>query len=135
MTEQVGPAAEERINQISGAVVDAAVKVHMALGPGLLESAYAACLLHELRKRGLAVRPQVGLPVEYDGVKLDIGYRVDLLVEEEVVVEIKAVEKLQAVHEAQLLSYLKLGEKRLGLLLNFNVRRMKDGIKRMVNKL
>src|SRR5262249_25116156 len=107
------------LNQISGSIVDAAMKVHTALGPGLLESAYEACLGDELRKRGLQVQSQVALPVTYDGIKIDIGYRIDLLVEESVVVELKAVEKFAPIHEAQLLSYLKLSGLRLGLLINF----------------
>jgi GxxExxY protein len=123
------------INEVSGSVVDAAMKVHTALGPGLLESAYEACLLHELRKRGRKVLSQVVLPVVYDGVKIDVGYRIDLLVEDVVIVELKAVEKLLPIHDAQLLSYLKLGGYRLGLLINFNVLHLKDGIKRKVNNL
>jgi GxxExxY protein len=123
------------INEVSGSVVDAAMKVHTTLGPGLLESAYEACLLHELRKRGRKVLSQVALPVVYDGVKIDVGYRIDLLVEDVVIVELKAVEKLLPIHDAQLLSYLKLGGYRLGLLLNFNVLHLKDGIKRKVNNL
>ena len=124
-----------RINEISGQIVDAAMKVHSALGPGLLESAYEGCLVHELRKRGLQVANQVTLPVVYDGVEIDVGYRLDLLVERSVIVELKAVDKIAPIHEAQLLTYLKLSGHRLGLLLNFNVVRMKDGIKRMVNNL
>jgi len=123
------------VNEVSGSVVDAAMKVHTALGPGLLESAYEACLLHELRKRGRKVLSQVALPVVYDGVKIDVGYRIDLLVEDVVIVELKAVEKLLPIHDAQLLSYLKLGGYRLGLLINFNVLHLKDGIKRKVNNL
>jgi GxxExxY protein len=123
------------VNEISGAVVDAAMKVHSALGPGLLESAYEACLLHELRKQGLKVEAQASLPVAYDGVKIDVDYRVDLLVEGAVIVELKAVETLLPIHQAQLLSYLKLNDKRVGLLINFNVLHLRDGIKRMVNKL
>ncbi|MHC4917855.1 MAG: GxxExxY protein [Planctomycetota bacterium] len=126
---------EEELNEISGCVVDAAVKVHSQLGPGLLESAYQSCLAHELQQRGRQVKTEEAFPVVYDGLELDVGYRVDMLVDEEVVVETKAVEKIHPVHEAQLLSYLKLGKKKVGLLLNFNVKRMKDGIKRMVNKL
>lgn len=122
-----------RPNDISGNVVDAAIKVHSALGPGLLEGAYEACLAHELRKRGLNVRAQVPLPVLYDGVRINVGYRVDLLVEGTVVVELKAVAKLLPIHNAQLLSYLKLSGHSLGLLLNFNVPHMRDGIKRMLN--
>jgi GxxExxY protein len=123
------------VNEVSGIVIDAAMKVHTALGPGLLESAYEACLLHELSKRGLKGLSQAVLPVVYDGVKIDVGYRIDLLVENAVVVELKAVEKLMPVHDAQLLSYLRLGGYKLGLLINFNVLHLKDGIKRMVNKL
>ena len=123
------------INEISGAVVDAAMKVHSALGPGLLESTYEACLAYELRKRGLQVATQVGLPVVYDEAQLDIGYRIDLLVENLVIVELKAADAVLPIHEAQLLSYLKLSGKKVGLLINFNVLRLKDGIKRMVNNL
>ncbi len=123
------------VNEVSGTVIDAAMKVHTAIGPGLLESAYEACLLHELGKRGLKVLSQGVLPVIYDGVKIDAGYRIDLLVEDVVVVELKAVEKLMPIHEGQLLSYLRLGGYKLGLLINFNVLHLKDGIKRMVNNL
>ncbi len=121
------------LNEISAQVVDAALKVHSALGPGLLENVYEVCLKHELAKRGLTVRQQVGLPVMYDGVEVELGYRLDLLVEEQVIVEVKAVDQLTSVHEAQLLSYLKLGDKRLGLLINFHVSHLKNGIKRMAN--
>jgi GxxExxY protein len=123
------------INAVSGQVVDAAIRVHSVLGPGLLESAYEACLAHELRKRGFKVMSQVGLPVVYDGVTIDVGYRIDLLVEDSVIVELKAVEKVAPIHEAQLLSYLKLSGHRLGLLINFHVLHLKDGVKRMVNRL
>ena len=123
------------VNKVSGAIVNAAMKVHSAVGPGLLESAYEACLLHELRQLGMKAQAQVSLPVAYDGVKIDVGYRVDLLVEDAVIVELKAVETLLPIHEAQLLSYLKLSGKRVGLLINFNVPHLKDGIRRMVNKL
>jgi len=123
------------VNDVSGAIVNAAMKVHSSLGPGLLESAYEACLLHELRQLGLNVATQVSLPVAYDGVKIDVGYRVDLLVEEAVIVELKAVETLLPIHHAQLLSYLKLSGKRVGLLINFNVLHLKNGIKRLVNQL
>ena len=121
------------INEVTGLIVDAAMKVHSALGPGLLEGAYEACMRHEMTSRGLGVKSQVLLPVEYDGTLIDAGYRVDLLVEDIVVVELKAVERLAAIHEAQLLTYLKLSRKKVGLLLNFNVVQMKDGIRRMVN--
>lgn len=123
------------INTVSGQVVDAAIRVHSALGPGLLESAYEACLAHELRKRGLKVLTQVALPVVYDGATIDVGYRIDLLVEDGVIVELKAVEKVAPIHEAQLLSYLKLSGHKLGLLINFHVLHLKDGVKRMVNRL
>ncbi|MGH7202113.1 MAG: GxxExxY protein [Planctomycetaceae bacterium] len=121
------------LNEISGQIVDAAMKVHSALGPGLLESAYEACLAYELRSRGLHVATQVELPVVYEGVRLDVGYRIDLLIEGSVIVEVKSVDSLAAIHSAQLLSYLKLSDKRLGLLINFNVTRLKDGLKRLVN--
>ncbi|MDQ1728047.1 MAG: hypothetical protein QOD33_172 [Pyrinomonadaceae bacterium] len=119
-------------NEISGAVVDSAMKVHSALGPGLLESAYGICLTHELVKRGFKVRTKVPLPVVYDTVKLDAGYRLDLLVEDTVVVELKAVEALAPIHQAQILSYLKLSGKPIGLLINFHSLHLKDGIKRFV---
>jgi GxxExxY protein len=106
--------------------------VHRALGPGLLESAYEECLCHELTLRRLAFERQKPLPVEYKGTKLDCGYRLDLLVEALVVVEIKAVEVIQPIHEAQLLTYLKLGGWKLGLLINFNVPFLKDGIRRRI---
>ena len=121
------------VNKISGAIVDASMKVHTVLGPGLLESAYEACLLHELGKRGFNVKNQSTLPVEYDGKKTDAGYRLDIIVEDTVIVAVKAVETILPIHEAQLLSYLKLSGKRFGLLINFNVVHLKDGIKRMVN--
>jgi len=120
------------VNEVSGQVVDAAMKVHTALGPGLLESAYEGCLLHELHKRGLRAAKQVGLPVIYDGVQIEVGYRIDLLVEDLVIVELKAVDALAPIHEAQLLTYLKLSGKKVGLLINFNVLHLKDGIKRRV---
>jgi GxxExxY protein len=122
-------------NDISGQVVDAAMRVHSRLGPGLLESVYEACLAYEIQKRGLALASQVGLPVIYDAVRIDIGYRLDLIVEDLVVVEIKAVDAVHPTHKAQLLSYLRLSGKKLGLLLNFNVEHLKDGIFRVVNRL
>lgn len=118
------------INVRTGQIVDAAMKVHSALGPGLLESAYEACLVHELRSRGLRVAVQVALPVAYESMKIELGYRLDLVVEEAVIVELKAQARLLAVHEAQLLSYLKLSGYRVGLLVNFHAPRLKDGIKR-----
>ena len=122
------------LNEVTGQIVDAAIKVHSALGPGLLESAYEACLMHELIKRGLRVQAQVPLPVNYDGLQLEVGYRIDLLVADAVIVELKAVEQLNPIHEAQLLSYLRLANRPLGLLINFNVLHLKDGVKRMINK-
>jgi GxxExxY protein len=118
--------------EITDDVIGAAVDVHRELGPGLLESVYETCLCHELGLRGLAFRQQVHVPVKYKGMDLDAGCRIDILVEDEVVVEVKAVEKLLGVHEAQLLTYLRLAGKRVGLLLNFNVPRLKDGIVRRV---
>jgi GxxExxY protein len=123
------------INQVSGQVVDAAMKVHTALGPGLLESAYEACLLFELHKRGLKAVSQVQLPIVYESVKIEAGYRMDLLVEDAVVVELKSVEEILPIHQAQLLSYLKLSGKKLGLLINFNTVHLKNGITRLVNNL
>ena len=123
----------EKLNEISEQILGAAMEVHSALGPGLLESAYEACLEFELRRRGLAVEKQKALPICYRGLELDAGYRLDLLVEEEVIVEVKAVDTLAPVHGAQLLSYLRLSGCRLGLLLNFHVERLKDGIQRVVN--
>jgi GxxExxY protein len=123
------------IEAVGRQIVDASIKVHRALGPGLLESAYQHCLAYELSKRGLQVECEVQLPVVYDGVQIDAGYRLDMLVEGSVIVENKAVERLLPVHEAQLLTYLKLHDRRLGYLLNWNVPLMKQGIKRMVNKL
>ena len=131
----MGTPAIQRITaqQVSHAVITAAMRVHTALGPGLLESTYTACLQHELRKAGLTADAQVGLPVVYDGTKLELGYRIDLLVENLVVVELKSVDAVAPVHQAQLLSYLKLSGKSVGLLINFNVVHLKDGIQRFVN--
>jgi GxxExxY protein len=121
------------INEISGAIVDAAMKVHTALGPGLLESVYEKCLKHELTKRGLRVESQVWVPVIYDGIEIEGGYKIDLLVEGQVVVELKVVDQMLDIHKAQLLSYLKLSNKQVGLLINFNVVHLRDGIRRLVN--
>jgi len=121
------------INQITGTIIDSAMKVHSAFGPGLLESAYKACLIYELRKRGLRVDPEVALPLIYDGIKMeDVGYRLDLLVEHKVVIELKAVEIMAPIFEAQLLHYLMLSGKKVGLLINFKVVHLRDGIKRLV---
>lgn len=121
------------LNRISGQIVGAALEVHSRLGPGLLESAYATCLAYELRLRGLHVEQDVTLPIHYKAVRLENVYRMDLLVERAVVVELKAVAKLHPVHSAQLLSYLRLSNLRLGLLLNFHEVHLKDGIKRVAN--
>jgi len=122
-------------NQIAAAVVDAAFKIHTTLGPGLLESVYEATLEYELRKRGFSVLRQIGLPVYYEGLKLELGYRVDMIVGDKLIIEIKSVEALAPVHKSQLLTYLRLANMRLGLLINFNVVRIKDGIHRVVNGL
>ena len=113
-------------------VVDAAFKVHTELGPGLLESVYEVCLAHELIKRGFHVERQVALPVIYDGVKIEVGLRMDMLVEGQLIIELKAVENMLPVHKAQVLTYLKLSKRRLALLINFNVPLIKDGMKRIV---
>lgn len=122
-------------NEIATSIVDAALKIHRKLGQGLLESVYQATLSFELQKRGLRVAQQVGLPVQYEGVKLDLGYRVDSIVEDKVIIEIKSVEALVPVHKKQLATYLRLTNLHLGLLLNFNVELMKHGIQRVVNGL
>ena len=122
-------------NEIATIVVDAALRVHRTLGPGLLESVYQAALNHELQKRGLRVVQQRGVPVYYDGVKLDVGFRLDLIVAEKVIIEIKSVEALAPIHRKQLETYLRLTNLHLGLLLNFNVELMKNGIQRVVNRL
>jgi GxxExxY protein len=120
------------INEITEKVIGAAIEVHSQLVPGLLESAYEDCLCRELALRDISFKKQLTLPLEYKGVKLDSGFRVDLLIEEAVVIEAKAVESILPVHEAQLLTYLKLGKWKVGLLINFNVARLKEGIKRVV---
>ena len=122
-------------NELSKVVFDCALKVHQALGPGLLESAYEECLFHELKKNGLDVQKQKALPLVYEEVKLDVGYRIDIIVENKLIIEVKSVETLNDVHFAQLLTYLKLTNYKLGLLINFNVSLIKNGIKRIVNNL
>jgi len=120
-------------NEISQIVIDCALKVHKALGPGLLESAYEECLFFELKKYGLLVEKQKGLPLVYEGIKLDVGYRIDIIVENKFIIEVKSVEALNEVHLAQVLTYLKLSNCKLGLLINFNVKLIKNGIKRVIN--
>jgi GxxExxY protein len=122
----------QQTEDIARSIVDAALTVHRALGPGLLESAYEACLAHELECRGHSVRKQVGLPVVYNSIQLDVGYRLDLIVDDDVVVEVKAIETLVPLYDAQLLTYLRLSRRRLGLLINFNVTLMKHGIRRLI---
>ena len=121
-----------QVNDITGAIITAAMKVHSALGPGLLENAYKVCLAHELRTSGLQVRTEVELPVVYNGVRVELGYRLDILVEDLVIVELKCVESFTSLHEAQLLSYLKLSNKSVGLLINFQTAHLKDAIKQLV---
>ena len=119
-------------NDITGIILDCAYKIHTALGPGLLESAYEECLCYELMKRGLIIQRQKPLPLIYEEIKMEIGYRIDLLVENRVIVEIKTVESFMDVHIAQTLTYMKLSSCKVGLLLNFHVSSMKNGIKRLV---
>jgi GxxExxY protein len=120
------------INQITHEILDSAYKVHSALGPGLLESAYRACLVYELRKKGFSVEEEKALPLIYEEVKLDCGYRIDILVESKVVIELKTVEAFTDAHTAQVLTYLRLSGNHVGLLLNFYTKSLKDGIKRLV---
>lgn len=120
-------------NQVSGEIIDACVKIHKALGPGLLESVYETVLAFELRSRGLLVALQVPVPVCYEGVTLEVGFRCDMLVNDLVIVELKSVENVLPVHKKQLLTYLRLAGKPVGLLINFNSELMKDGISRIVN--
>jgi GxxExxY protein len=121
-------------NEITEKIIGAAIKVHQQLGPGLLESAYQACLYYEIVKNGLLVEKEKPLPLIYEEVRLDCGYRIDLLVEQKIIVEIKAVDALADIHLAQILTYMKLSNTRIGLLINFNVTRLKDGLKRVINK-
>jgi GxxExxY protein len=126
---------ESDINAITGQIINAAMKVHSALGPGLLESVYEKCLQHELNRRGIDVKTQVGFPIVYGDIRIESGLKIDLLVLDEVIIELKAVETLSTIHESQIISYLKITGKKLGLLINFNVVHLKDGIKRFANKL
>ena len=122
-------------NQISSKIIGVAIEVHKQLGPGLLESTYETCLAFELKQQGLKLERQIALPVVYKDVKLDAGYRIDLLVENRVIIEVKSVDALADIHTAQLLTYLKLKEVKLGLLVNFNTVKVIDGLKRIVNNL
>ena len=119
-------------DEVSNRVIGCALEVHRNLGPGLLESTYEQCLAHELSRAKMPFRVQVALPVEYKGLHLDCGYRVDVLVDEKLILELKSVDKLLGIHEAQLLTYMKLARVPIGLLMNFNVKRLKDGIRRFV---
>ena|ERR1700761_2282494 len=120
-------------NEVAAVVVDSALAVHRQLGPGLFESTYEICLIHELRSRGINVETQQELPVMYKEIRLDAGYRIDLMVEGIVIVELKSVKELSDLHMAQIMTYLKLSHRKLGLLINFNVKYIKDGIKRVAN--
>jgi len=126
-------AIERQENDISGKIIGAAIEVHRKLGPGLLESAYEECLCCEMALRGIKFERQVPLPLNYKGVDLDCGYRLDLLVEDKVIVELKSIETLEPIHDAQLLTYLRLRNAWLGLIINFNVIMLKDGVRRLVN--
>lgn len=132
ITTEITENTEKESDPLTHNIIGAAIEVHRGLGPGLLESAYEACLTYELRLRGINVKTQQPLPVFYKDVMLDCGYRLDLLVEDEVIVEIKSIKELAAIHEAQLLSYLKLSNCKRGLLINFNVKMLKNGIKRLI---
>jgi GxxExxY protein len=125
---------KDKLDLITRRIIGAAIEVHKALGPGLPESAYQTCLAYELQERGFKVEQQLPLPVIYKNVKLDCGYRLDLVVEDSVILEIKAIQELAPIHDAQLLSYLRLSGKTVGLIINFHVRVLKDGLKRVVNE-
>jgi GxxExxY protein len=127
-----GETRSEEVERVATQIVDAAYKIHSKLGPGLLESAYVVLMEYELTKRGLQVQKEVPLPVVYEDVRLDAGYRIDLIINGCVIIELKAVERIHPVHEAQLLTYLKLTGIRLGILINFNTKLIKDGIKRVI---
>ncbi len=124
--------SREELNNLSKIILESSIRVHVELGPGLLESVYEVCLLKELLEKGVKVERQVAVPIKYKGEKLDLDFRIDLLVENEIILELKAVESLMPVHEAQLLTYMKLFNSRLGFLINFNVPKLKDGFKRKV---
>jgi GxxExxY protein len=133
MSRHSPTASAEDVNAISGQIVDAAIAVHSELGPGLLESVYEIALAFELRQRGYCVERQIPVPVQYRGIKFDEGYRLDLVVNDLVIVEIKSIEAVTAIHRKQILTYLRLTNRPLGLILNFNVNLMKDGISRVAN--
>ncbi len=135
MTHGSPKRTKAEIDLLTERIIGAAIKVHQALGPGLLESTYEACMQFELTMQGVFVERQRPQPVAYDGLDIDVGFRIDLLVEREVVVELKAVSAVLAVHEAQIITYLKLAKRRVGLLLNFNVVKMVDGVRRFANGL
>jgi GxxExxY protein len=122
----------DQVERMASAALDAAFKVHRSLGPGLLESVYETCMCHELRKANVPFQRQLHLPIHYDGLRLESGLRLDVLIDDAVIVEIKAIEAVLPIHEAQLLTYVKLSRRRLGLLLNFNTSLLKDGMKRIV---
>jgi GxxExxY protein len=122
----------EEINALTEKIIGAAIEVHRVLGPGLLESTYKACLVHELRLRGIVVEPEKYMPIRYKNLVIEKAYKIDLYVQETVIVELKSVDKVHAVHEAQIITYLKLSGRRVGLLINFNVKLLKDGIKRLI---
>ena len=121
------------LNDLTGAIIGGAIEVHRNLGPGLLESAYESCLLWELRQKGLRAESQVPVPIRYKGLQLDAGYRIDLLVQDKIIVELKAIDKIQPIHTAQVLTYLKMTDLKMALILNFNVELMRSGIKRIIN--
>ena len=123
----------KELNNISAEIIACAMRVHRALGPGLLEKAYHQCLVHELKKSGLKVEVEKQMPLVYDGISVDTGYRIDLIVENKIIVELKAVESLNEIHIAQTLTYMKLSNCELGLIINFNVTLLKQGIKRLIN--
>lgn len=125
--------SRDELNEISGKIIEFAINVHKELGPGMLEGAYEVCLVHELVRAGFSVESQVVLPIHYQGLRLNAGYRIDLLIDNSVIVELKAIDRILPVHEAQLLSYLRMSDLRLGLLINFNVRMLRDGVRRVVN--
>jgi GxxExxY protein len=127
--------SESEINHRTGAIINSALKVHSLLGPGLLESAYKACLAYELRKRGFDVTTEFPIPLIFDGLRMDVAYKADLLIDSAIIVEAKCVDRLAPIHDAQILSYLKLSGLRAGLLINFHELHLKDGIRRKVNNL